>query len=200
MVKAARSAIELRTSGPKQEAPPQPKLADGFDQMNGIFVTLERYPSKELRGCIGFPKAIAPIRDSVAQAAIAAAFEDPRFYPVSAAELGKLTIEISVLSSPTVIEGRPEKRMEAVKVGRDGLIIERGIYSGLLLPIVPVEQGWDEATFLSETCAKAGLHGDCWTLPDSRLYKFESQIFREETPGGRVVEVDLAGTLPRKTY
>ncbi len=198
LVKAAREVIKQRFISDKPGANARQVLSNGFDQMNGLFVTLERYPSKALRGCVGFPRAVAPVRESLPEAALCAAFEDPRFPPVTAKELDTITVEISVLSSPTLIEGNPSDRAASVKVGRDGLIIEYSAYSGILLPIVPVEQGWDEARFLAETCIKAGLPENYWTLPNPRLYKFESQVFREETPSGKAVEVDLAGIKPEK--
>ncbi|MGC9104914.1 MAG: AmmeMemoRadiSam system protein A [Thermoprotei archaeon] len=150
------------------------------------FVTLETYSgtTTSLRGCIGYVEAVAPIKEVVARAAEAAAFSDPRFPPLTRHELDAIIVEVTVLTKPQPIE--VENRWElpkTIKVGRDGLIVERGImYSGLLLPQVPVEYCWDEETFLAETCIKAGLLPDCWLDPKVTVKKFQGIIFRELYP------------------
>jgi hypothetical protein len=189
LVRAARNAIELYLISRRFDRNVVKKSVSRFSERHGVFVTLEHYPTKELRGCIGFPRAVAPIGESVVEAAIAAAFEDPRFVPVSHVELDELSIEVSILSEPVPIDGPAKKRKKNIKVGRDGLIVEYGLYSGLLLPIVAVEQKWDEEQFLEEVCVKAGLQSSYWSQPNVKLLKFETQVFREETPKGRVVEV-----------
>jgi len=107
-------------------------------------------------------------------------------------ELGNCTIEISVLTVPEIVKvSDPKEYPTKIKVGKDGLIMEYGYYSGLLLPTVPVEQKWDEEDFLSQTCYKAGLPLDMWLSPKVRIYKFQSQVFKEEKPNGKVIEVEL---------
>jgi len=107
-------------------------------------------------------------------------------------ELDKCTIEISVLTLPEMMKvSDPKEYPKNIMVGRDGLIVEYGYYSGLLLPIVPVEQKWDEKEFLSQTCYKAGIPPDMWLSPKVKIYRFQSQVFKEERPGGKVVEVKL---------
>lgn len=189
LVKAARNSIELFIMNPHFNKKMVKNNLDEFEHPHGVFVTLEHYPTKELRGCIGFPRALAPLRESLVEAAIAAAFEDPRFVSVSKQELEDLLVEVSVLSSPVPIVGTQKKRLDSVKVGRDGLMVQYGHYSGLLLPIVAVEQKWDKKQFLEETCVKAGLPPNYWSQPNVKLYKFETQLFREETPRGKVMEV-----------
>ncbi|MDE1871519.1 MAG: TIGR00296 family protein [Candidatus Micrarchaeota archaeon] len=189
LVKAARYAIELFIINPNFEKEVVSSTLEEFGRPYGVFVTLEHYPTRSLRGCIGFPRAIAPLGESLVDAAIAAAFEDPRFVSVSKKELDDLLVEVSVLSSPVLITGGERKRLDSVKVGRDGLMVEYGMQSGLLLPIVAVEQGWDRKRFLEETCVKAGMHRNYWSQPKLKLYKFETQLFREEKPGGKVLEV-----------
>lgn len=191
LVKAARNSIEIFLSTPRFEKRMVTQSISHFKERYGVFVTLEQYPAKELRGCIGFPRAVAPLDESVVDAAIAAAFEDPRFVPVSKGELDGITVEISILSEPELVEGSRAKRLEAVKVGRDGLMIEYGLYSGLLLPVVAVEQHWSAQELLEQTCLKAGLGINHWPQPGVTLYRFQSQVFREDTPGGRVVEVQM---------
>ena len=101
-------------------------------------------------------------------------------------ELDDIVVEVSVLTPPEPIEGPPKERPMKIKVGRDGLLIEKGFYSGLLLPQVPIEWGWDEEEFLAQTCWKAGLPPDCWLDPDTKVYRFTAEIFEEEKPWGPV--------------
>ncbi len=191
LVKLARSAVEeFVKSGLKVEPPPDapPELYEE----RGVFVTLKRFPSGELRGCIGFPEPVMPLIEATIEAAISAATRDPRFYPVTPQELPHLTVEVTVLTPPQPIETVPENLPEEIKVGRDGLIVRCGYASGLLLPQVPVEWGWDEREFLSQTCIKAGLPPDCWLDPRCRFYKFQGQIFTEVEPYGEVVEEEIS--------
>ncbi|MGI0100270.1 MAG: TIGR00296 family protein [Candidatus Micrarchaeaceae archaeon] len=189
LVKAARNSIELSIINPHFSKGTIKASLSEFDSIHGVFVTLEHYPTRELRGCIGFPRAIEPISESLIDAAVAAAFEDPRFVSVSKSELDDLLVDVSILSSPVQVTGGEKKRMDSIKVGRDGLMVQYGLSGGLLLPIVAMEQKWGKRRFLEETCRKAGLHHNYWSQPNIKLYKFETQVFREESPGGDVIEV-----------
>lgn len=189
LVKAARDSIELFLITPSFNKNIVEKNLNRFTDHHGVFVTLEHYPTRTPRGCIGFPRAVAPIKESVIDAAIAAAFEDPRFVSVSKHELNELLVEVSVLSKLVRLEGGEQTRKKSVEVGRDGLLIEYGVYSGLLLPNVPVEQGWDKKKFLQQVCIKASLHSYYWAQPNVKIYKFETQRFREETPNGKIIEI-----------
>ncbi len=188
LVKLARKSIEEYLKSGKIIKPPKDTPEELWEKM-GVFVTLNRYDVPKqtaLRGCIGFPLPTYPLVEATIKAAIYAAVEDPRFPPVTLDEMDNLIIEVSVLTPPEPIEGPPEERPKKIKVGRDGLIIEKGFYSGLLLPQVPIEWGWDEEEFLAETCWKAGLPPDCWLDPDTKVYKFTAEIFEEEYPRGSV--------------
>ncbi|MFC1728227.1 TIGR00296 family protein [Nanoarchaeota archaeon] len=143
-----------------------------FSEKQGVFVTLKI--NGELRGCIGFTEPIFPLYNAIAKAARAAAFEDPRFPSLEKEELEKIKIELSVLTKPELID-----KDYTIEVGKDGLIVQYGTYSGLLLPQVATEQGWDSETFLEQTCAKAGLPTDTWKDRDCKVYKFQAQIFEE---------------------
>jgi uncharacterized protein len=125
---------------------------------------------KQLRGCVGYAMPIAPLYRAVAETACAAAFEDPRFMPVTLAEAPQLEISLSVLSRLFPIEP------EAVVVGRHGLLISDGRRRGLLLPQVPVEHGWDRETFLDQTCRKAGLAPDAWRK-SATIDAFTAEVF-----------------------
>jgi len=141
----------------------------------GAFVSLHRRGT--LRGCIGTFAADQPVTDTVREMAVAAASSDPRFDPVTDAELDALDIEISVLS--------PRRRVASVdeiQVGVHGLSIQRGACRGVLLPQVATKYGWDRETFLEETCHKAGLPVDAWKDPSTRVECFTADVFAEDDP------------------
>lgn len=144
---------------------------DRFRAPRGAFVTLTRQGA--LRGCIGFIEPVLPLGRAVIRTAIYAATQDPRFRPVKAAELKDLRVEISVLTPPREID---DPRL--VKVGTHGLIVEMDGSKGVLLPQVPVENGWDRETFLGEGCLKAGLPRDAWKK-GAKLSVFEAIVFHE---------------------
>ncbi|MCL4365071.1 MAG: TIGR00296 family protein [Candidatus Marsarchaeota archaeon] len=192
LVKAARNSIELFLKSPKFENRMIERHIERFTDRRGVFVTIKHYPTMSLRGCIGFPKPVAPLKELVIEAAIAAAAEDPRFVPLSQHELGESVIEVSVLHQPELISETTAKgRMNRVRVGRDGLIIHYGFKSGLLLPVVPIEEGWNTERFLSGVCEKAGLNRDSWKRPEISLYKFTAQVFRESEPEGIIEEMPI---------
>ncbi len=160
-------------------------------EKKGVFVTLYSFPDKTLRGCIGFPYPVKPLGEAVREAARAAAFEDPRFFPVSPDELDKIVVEVSVLSEPKRLDCRPEERPEHVVIGKHGIIIRKGQYSGLLLPQVAVEYDLGPEEFLSDACLKAGIEASAWKDFDTMVYLFTAQVFSEEEPGGKVVEEEV---------
>lgn len=177
LVKLARKSIETFVNQRKKLEVPE-NTPETLKEEMGAFVTLNK--DRMLRGCIGYPEPIAPLVNAVIDVAISAAVNDPRFSPVTASELPDLRVEVSVLTKPELIEvNRPEEYMDKIKIGEDGLIIERGPYKGLLLPQVAVEWGWNVEEFLYNTCVKAGLTADCWLYPDVKIFKFGSQIFHE---------------------
>ncbi|MFH1256748.1 MAG: TIGR00296 family protein [Candidatus Diapherotrites archaeon] len=159
-----------------------------FTEKRGAFVSLHTFPEHELRGCIGFPEPIAPLWNAVIECAASAAFSDPRFPALKAAELEKVVVEVSVLTKPEEIKSAKEEMPSEVKIGKDGLIARKGNRSGLLLPQVAPEWKWDSGQFLSATCEKAGLPKNAWREEGCRIFKFKAQIFREEQPKGEVLE------------
>ena len=192
LIKAARTAIELSLKSPRFSRLMVERILSGFTESSGVFVTLEHYPTMSLRGCIGYPNPIGPLKRLLVEAAIAAAFEDPRFTPVSEPELSELIVEVSVLSKPEHIDSSsPSGRLKEIKVGRDGLMIKYGFKSGVLLPIVAVEELWNKEEFLRNLCIKADLPEDSWKRSEIDLYKFTSQVFRETEPSGNIEEVPL---------
>lgn len=195
LVKLARNAIEhfLKTG----EKPPVPKnVSSKLMQKCGVFVTLNHAElgAKELRGCIGYPEPILPLVEATIDSAINSAAHDPRFPPVTLKELDKIVVEVSVLTPPQIIEVKdPKDYPRKIEIGKDGLIVERGWYKGLLLPQVPVEWHWDEEEFLSNCCIKAGLPPDCWVIEGTKIYSFQAIIFEEESPKGKVKRKELEG-------
>lgn len=190
-VRRARRAVELAL-GPPSETPASKRLADAFEEPRGVFVTLHE-PDGALRGCIGFPRPYHPLGRALADVAVSAALEDPRFPPVTVDELPRLLFEVSILTRPERVPGRsPGERAAAITIGRDGLIVEGHGTGGLLLPQVAVEQGWGPKEFLAETCLKAGLRPEAWLDPAVTVLRFSARIFRERRPGGEVVEVPLS--------
>ncbi|MGB9902238.1 TIGR00296 family protein [Methanothrix sp.] len=161
-------------------------LTGVFNERRGVFVTLEK--NGELRGCIGYPRAVLPLGRAIVDSAINAGTRDPRFPRVRPEELDEITIEVTVLTEPQVIDGDKETLPERVQIGRHGLIVTKGMYSGLLLPQVATEYGFDSVDFLCQTCLKAGLPVDAWLDDDTVIECFEAQIFSETSPNGDVIE------------
>ncbi len=186
LVKLARRAISSYIS--KKKVNIKGDIKKEFSMLSGAFVTLEK--SGMLRGCIGVANAVYPLYQAVADSAVSAAFSDHRFPPLDKEELEKITISVSVLTNPSAIGVRnPEEYGKQIQVGKDGLLV-RGVFnSGLLLPIVAVEQKWDSLTFLNQVCLKAGLPADSWRDFDAcRVYKFQTEVFTEKSPDGEVIK------------
>jgi len=159
-----------------------------FDEKQGAFVTIHSYPEHDLRGCIGIPLPVMSLKDAIVEGARSAT-RDPRFPPLDKDELDSIVIEVTVLSKPELIKvNQPKDYTKNIKIGRDGLIVEQGFYKGLLLPQVPVEQGWDIEEFLSHSCMKAGLMPDAWYDKNIKISRFSGQIFTETTPNGEIKE------------
>ena len=136
----------------------------------GSFVTLRRH--NDLRGCIGSVIGREPLYQNVWRMAHAAAFEDPRFPPVTPGEWPDISLEISVLGPLS-----PCPDPAAIEIGRHGLLLAHGPRSGLFLPQVPVEQDWDLTAYLENLCRKAGLPPRSWQADDAALYWYEAVVF-----------------------
>jgi len=193
-VRLARRSIAAAVGRALPDAPGS--VPTDFDEPRGVFVTIRRHPSGALRGCIGFPLPRYPLATAIDRAARSAALDDPRFPPLGPDELDAVTVEVSVLTVPAPIAARsPEETIRSVVVGRDGLIVEGRGASGLLLPQVAPEQGWNAEELLDGTCEKAGLPRGAWRSPTVRVYRFEAEVFAETSPSGPV-ERSEAPTTP----
>jgi len=185
LLKIARNSVESAVRDHKQYEYSAVGLA-ALEQERGAFVTLKE--NGQLRGCIGYVAPMKPLCITVRDVAAFAALRDSRFRPVTAGELGALEYEISVLS--------PLRRVldvKEIRVGQHGLIMKRGDTEGLLLPQVPVEEKWDRATFLEETCLKAGLPKNCWQDADTDIFRFTALVF---SPSSSLRQPDEAPSMP----
>jgi len=151
-----------------------------FTQKRGVFVTL-RTKDGALRGCIGNLFGYQPLVDQVARLAHEAAFNDPRFKPVSLQELGGLVIEISLLTEP-----EPVSSWREIRVGVDGIILEHGGRSAVFLPHVATEQGWDLETTLKHLSRKAGLREEGYLDPQATFEVFRATVFSERNNENKV--------------
>lgn len=198
LVERARRTVEVaarnraptdgrtRTDGSTGERGDDATTVDG-----GAFVTLER--DDALRGCCGRLDHDGPLTEAVAVAARQATLSDPRFQPVSPPELEAITVSVTALSAPEPVPADdPAGVRGAVEVGHHGLVVSRGRTSGVLLPQVPVEQGWDTTAFLRGVCRKAGLPAEAWRREDVTLERFTGQVFAEREPKGEAVERTLS--------
>ena len=171
LLKIARDTVEavIRKTNIAKPESDDPEL----NAPCGCFVTLKNH--EQLRGCIGQFTSDSPLIELVAEMAKASATGDPRFFadPITAGELDKLDVEISVLS--------PLQRTDdplSLRLGIDGIYIKRDRMSGCFLPQVATETGWSEEEFLSYCCAhKAGLAADAWKNPETEVYLFTADVF-----------------------
>lgn len=186
-VKIARQTIEAHV---KDEDTPAFEFPEKFEKEMGVFVTINNYPSENLRGCIGYPEPVFKLKDALTKAAVNAT-NDPRFSPLREEELEQVILEVTLLTPPKKIECSPSDLQDNIEIGRDGLIMKKGPFSGLLLPQVPVEYGWDEEEFLAHTCMKAGLNTDDWKNEGIEVLKFQGEIFKEEEPRGDIVRKEI---------
>ncbi len=189
LVKTARLVVtEYLKKGEKIEL--SKEIKSKFAYKSGVFVTLDK--KENLRGCIGFPLPDGILHQSLLDAAIASSTEDPRFSPVRLEELNEITFEVTILTPPVEIKVKDTSEYpKMVKVGRDGLIMRWEFGSGLLLPQVPVEYGWNAEEFLGHACEKAGAPFNYWKQKSVKILKFEGIVFKETEPNGQVKRLEL---------
>ena len=180
VVRTARKVIEAEASGD------QIGYCEEYSENSGVFVTINTYPDGHLRGCIGYPEPIFPLSEALYRSAVSAC-HDPRFPSLRKDELEKVTVEVTILSNPTLIPGDKDEVKASIVIGRDGLILDSPKGRGLLLPQVPTEWNWDVIEFLENLSRKAGLSQDAWKDDGSRIYSFTGEIFSETSPKGEIV-------------
>lgn len=189
LVGAVRKTIHQYLSVKKIKIAEEVVRDPRFEQKMGCFVTLKQDDhEKSLRGCIGFSDPVYKLSQALTNAAVYAAARDPRFEPVQLSELDRLLVEVSILTKPEKIEAvGPEDILSKVKVGTDGLVMKWNFGSGLLLPQVARELNWTAKIFLENLGIKAGAGSNQWLLPNTQIYRFQSRIFEEITPQGKVI-------------
>jgi AmmeMemoRadiSam system protein A len=165
--KLAKTSIESALFGTKAE---YIELSPALKKRMGAFVCLKT--KGDLKGCIGYIRGEMPLDETIRQMAVEAAFHDPRFAPLNETEWKDTDIEISVLTPMKRVE-----RVDEIEIGVHGIYVEKGGYSGLLLPQVATENGWDRETFLEYGCMKAGLPRDAWKSRETVIYVFSADVF-----------------------
>lgn len=193
LVNLARNAVLKKITVGDTIKPPLNSSKKLFERA-GVFVTLNtiKNGNKKLRGCIGYPYPTHILVEAIINSAINAAIHDPRFLPLTITEINTVVFEVSVLTPPNIIEiNDPKEVAKKITIGKDGLIVEKGPYKGLLLPQVPIEWGWNPEEFVSQCCIKAGLPSDSWKSKQTKIYTFQAIIFEEKTPQGDIVEKTL---------
>lgn len=171
LLRIARETIEARLCGKKlvMPGPEDPVL----QEKRGVFVTLKR--KGRLRGCIGYIEPVKPLAEAVREMAVHSATEDPRFSPVEPAEMKEIIIEISALTVPEKISDTRE-----ITLGRDGVIVKRGMSQGVFLPQVAEETGWTKEEFMDNLCLhKAGLPARAWKEKETEIFTFQAEVFSE---------------------
>jgi uncharacterized protein (TIGR00296 family) len=188
LVKLARDAVEMFLKT-EQILKPSKDLTQKFYEKCGAFVTISTFieGEKTLRGCIGYPYPTSSLVEAVIDSAVNAATEDPRFPVMNFDELSNCVFEVSVLTPPVLMQvDDPKEYKRQIKIGQDGLIIEKGHNRGLLLPQVPIEWQWSVEEFLYQCCMKAGLPPNSWLTEGTKVYRFAAIIFGEQMPNGEV--------------
>jgi len=176
LLKLARSSVDSYLK--KEELKIDESIKKKFSEKLGVFITINE--NNELRGCIGFPEPVFPLYEAIVKAARSAAFNDPRFPLLQTAELEKIRFEISVLTKPELINVKnPLEYLENIEIGKDGLIIKNPFGSGLLLPQVFSREECNAEKALEMLCTKAFLPVNAWQDINSKIYKFQAEIFSE---------------------
>jgi len=181
-VKIARQAIAsaLDNQDPFSDLPSTPVI---FSEKRGAFVTLAL--NGELRGCVGYPYPALPLKEVLVKSAVAAAFEDPRFFPLEKKDLSKITIEVRTLTLPESLGSAFTTYSDQIQIGTHGLIVEYGEHRSAFLPQAAVENGWNSVDFLCHACKSAGLTPLMWKY-GAKISRFERQVFREIEPNGMI--------------
>ena len=175
LISIARQAIQAQLNSENYA----PKNVPGhLEQNQGVFCTLKAEHGV-LRGCIGLPYPIKPLIEALQEAALGAAFGDPRFKPLTKQE--EFKIEITVLTQPEPFNCPKQDIPSKIVIGKHGLIVKKGMASGLLLPQVASDAHMSAVEFLEATCWKAGLPVKAWKDEDTGILFFEGQVFEEKT-------------------
>ncbi len=191
LIKFARDNIDFFLKNDRR-IPITKIIREKFSDKYGAFITLNKYNviGNPLRGCIGYIEPKYSLYDVIHKVSINSAIEDPRFPSVTPEEMDNIVIELSILTPPKLIEiNDPKEYFDKIVIGRDGLIAEKGMRRGLLLPQVPInlDRNWSVQEFLSHTCSKAWFESDAWKDLSTKIYSFQAILFEEKVPKGEVI-------------
>ena len=187
LVKIARKVVEDELFDKKHDIPKW--FTKEFKEDRGVFTTIRTTPESELRGCTGFPLPTQSLWKALVKSSLQTAFNDNRFPPLTIHELEMVTFEVTILTTPErLMVESPEEYIKTIVIGKDGILIRLGVYSGILLPQVPVKERWDVETFLNAVCYKALLPKDSWRNLKTEVYRFQGKTFGEKYPRGEIVE------------
>ncbi len=192
LIKAARYSIELFLKSPRFESRIIENHIKQYAEHRGVYILLYHYPTITMRGSSGFSRPVSQLNKLVVEAAIAAATEDPKHVPVSEPELDECVIELYILSDPERVEKRDNRKItKLIKAGKDGVMIQYGFKSGVILPTIAARNGWKQEEMLDNACIEAGLPKDSWKRKEIELHRFTAKVFRESRPHGMVEEIVL---------
>jgi hypothetical protein len=187
LVKMARRVVEDELFDKTSDIPEW--FVEEFQENRGVFTTIRTCPKSELRGCTGLPLPTQPLWRALIKSSLQSAFNDNRFPPLNIQELDRVTFEVTILTAPErLIVESPEEYSSKIEIGRDGILIRMGDYSGILLPQVPVREKWNVESFLEAVCYKALLPIDSWRNLKAELYRFQGKTFGEKYPYGKIID------------
>jgi hypothetical protein len=190
LVKHVRQSIEAHFQGGIPEIPTP--MLDLMTKKLPVFVSLNVHTNKALRGSAGYTDSIMPLKNSLPEVALSAAFTDRRFPPLRKGELKTTDIEVSILTEPQlIVVQKPDEYPTQVIVGRDGIIVEKDGKKGVLLPQTPTEFKWNPKSALSHAAMAVGLSPETWLDPAAKVYRFQAQVFTEDAPNGKIIERKL---------
>ena len=191
LVVAARRSAELHLISPSFDRKLVAKMLGPFEQQYGVRVSFLHYPTDSPRGSHLDLDASTTVKEKVIRAAVAAGFEDPGHVSLTPFELEHVVTQVDIISEPVQLPASRTARLREVRLGRHGILVRYGFKWGMLMPEAAMRGNWNVKRFLEEACTAAGLHQNYWTQPSVKIYTFEVQSFREESPDGKVVETTL---------
>ncbi|MCL2712413.1 MAG: TIGR00296 family protein [Methanomassiliicoccaceae archaeon] len=160
-----------------------------YTEKCGVFVTINKFPSLNLRGCIGFIEPLYELPYALEHAARSAC-HDPRFQSLKKSELDNVVVEVTILTRPERIIVKEKKELlNEIIIGKHGLLLEYKDRRSVFLPQVPEEWNWNVTEYLENLCMKAGISKDKWKDDECEISSFEGRIFKETTPSGDIIEV-----------
>ena len=198
LVVAARRSAELYLITPRFDRKLMGKMLGPFSESYGVRVSFFHYPTDSPRGSHTDMDKSRPVKEKVIRAATEAGFADPKHISLTHTELEHVVTQVDIISEPVALPSSKTARLREMKLGRHGIMVHYGFKRGLLMPDVAAKNSWSPKRFMEEACVATGLHANYWTQPKVKMFLFEVQSFREESPDGKVVETTLEVSAKRK--